>query len=92
MYHRERGRLYTKGTKGLFGADASEIDGFDCVGEVDSAAAARGGSGAVRGPLTRSVELAQSTSDFGVEAGTSAFQRTEILAEGTEPERPDDTR
>ena len=41
----------------------------------------RRGSGAVHGPLARSVELAQSTSDFGVEAGAGPFQGEEIVAE-----------
>ena len=44
------------------------------------------GSGAVRGPLTRPVELAQPTSDFGIEASAGPFQREEIVAEGPEPQ------
>jgi hypothetical protein len=44
------------------------------------------GSGAVRGPLTRSVELAQSPSDFGVEAGAGSFQGEEVFTEGPVPE------
>ena len=46
----------------------------------------RGGSGAVRGPLTRSVELAQATSDFRVEASAGPFQCEELFAHRPVPE------
>jgi hypothetical protein len=44
------------------------------------------GSGAVRGPLTRSVERAQSTSDFRVEAGAGSFQREQVFTDGPVPQ------